>query len=124
MELAAAVSAAAAPRRRLPAVPVPTYAAVGIIGWLMIVLGALTILGGIALAVLAVAGGAMADSQPPPPGMFRSSSPSVLPLILASSLPMLAVAIVSGIMQIGVGQLLLCIRDMAINSFYVRNQTA
>lgn len=81
----------------------PRYAAILVISTFMQALGILELLLGVVLVVLAV----------------QSDAPTA-----SASVAMAVSLIVSGVIAIAIGQAIACLRDMAINSFYIRNQTA
>ena len=56
-----------------------------------------------------------------PPGADASASPTEISALLALALLLLAAGIVTGIFTIAFAQLLLAVRDMAINSFHIRH---
>jgi len=100
-----------APVRAL--VSVPSYTGLKIVGWLLIIDGFLWFIMGaiwiVAVLLLAVLGEAGAH-EPRAAGALLVGGYSIL---------MAVVVFLIGISQIGFGQLLLAIRDMAINSFYL-----
>lgn len=86
-------------------VPVPNYGALDNAASLITVVGVVQIVLGCAGFVLIAAGGAGAGLQ----------------ASIGASLAVLLTGVLGGIVTIGFGQLLFCIRDMAINSFHLRN---
>ncbi|HUO07647.1 MAG TPA: hypothetical protein VM008_05060 [Phycisphaerae bacterium] len=87
-------------------VPVPDYAALRIIAGLLSVTGLLEIILAILFGVVNLGGGS--EDQ-------RISVSAAIVIIISG--------VLSGLVILGIGQLLECVRDATINSFHIRNQT-
>ncbi|MBM4020382.1 MAG: hypothetical protein FJ288_19035 [Planctomycetes bacterium] len=97
---------------------VPDYAGLKIFGWLHIIFGFIWFLVGLVLIVIVLVGalvaGTKAAREAPSLGGEILGSGGVLSIVIAVA------AFLGGIAEIGFGQLLLAIRDMARNSFWLR----
>jgi hypothetical protein len=97
---------------------VPDYTGLKIVGWLCIVVGFVCFLLGatwilVVMTLAVIGGGAAARDEPAAAGALVMFSG------LYSLVTAMAVFLV-GIVQVAFGQLLLAIRDMARNSFWLR----
>lgn len=93
--------------KKLIAVPPPNFGAVVVLCTIFRVLG----------AVACIAGAVAAFLLGTPENGHTTASP-------AAAMGVFAAGLISGVMLMGLSELLACIRHMAINSFYIRNQTA
>ena len=105
----------ATPRRRSE---VPGYAGLKILGWLQIILGFILLAVG-TISILAVLVGSLVGEVAAAREGARTGGAGFL-LGGGLSAGIAIVVFIAGITQIGYGQLLLAIRDMAQNSFWLR----
>ena len=97
---------------------IPNYGGVKFLGTLYTILGWITCAVGVivflVMAIGSLGAGIKADSS----GGAILAAGGMMGLLLGAAI------VLAGLMQVGFGQLFYCIRDMARNSFYLRNMTA
>ena len=121
---AARASRAAAPTSppSFDETPVPAYAVLKVAAYVMMILGSLVGAGYVAFGVFLAVGGLTSHAGNNP--MERALATYLMVSGLTAGLLMIVVGLVTALFAVAAGQLLLAVRDMAINSFHIRHAVA
>ena len=100
----------------------PAYAVLKVAAYVMMILGSLVGAGYVAFGVFLAVGGLTSHAGNNP--MERALATYLMVSGLTAGLLMIVVGLVTALFAVAAGQLLLAVRDMAINSFHIRHAVA
>jgi hypothetical protein len=101
-----------------PSTQTPRYSILNIAAYIIMALGILAAAGYIIVGIFAIVSSVLADPGRDP--FARNLQTTMRASGITFGLLMIAAGVVTGIFAIAVAQLLLAVRDMAINSFHIR----